>query len=63
VPVLNEVAASGGPMTTPSLKAMLKAWGVVTKVADPHLDELDEAAMRVRTLLWWLVPDRSHTGP
>jgi hypothetical protein len=50
-------------MTTPSLKAMLKAWGVVTKVADPHLDELDEAAMRVRTLLWWLVPDRSHTGP
>jgi len=47
VPVLNEVAASGGPMTTPSLKAMLKAWGVVTKVADPHLDELDEAAMLV----------------
>jgi hypothetical protein len=28
-PILNEVAASGGPMTTPSLKAMLKAWGVV----------------------------------
>jgi hypothetical protein len=44
-PILNEVAASGGPMTTPSLKAMLKAWGVVTKAADAHLDELDDAAM------------------
>jgi hypothetical protein len=44
-PILNEVAASGGPMTTPSLKAMLKAWGVVTAAADSHLDALDEAAM------------------
>jgi hypothetical protein len=44
-PILNEVAASGGPMTTPSLKAMLKAWAHVTSAADPHLDALDEAAM------------------
>ena len=29
----------------PSLKAMLKAWNVVTKAADPRLDALDEAAM------------------
>lgn len=28
-PILNEVAASGAPITTPSLKAMLKASGVV----------------------------------
>ena len=44
-PILNEVAASGGPMTTRSLKAMLKAWAVVTTASDPHLDALDEAAM------------------
>jgi hypothetical protein len=46
-PILNEVAASGGPMTTPSLRAMLKAWKHVTTTADPHLDALDEAAMLV----------------
>ena len=45
-PVLNEVAASGGPATTPSLKAMLAAWKHVTALADPHLDALDEAAVR-----------------
>lgn len=44
-PVLNEVAAYGGPATTPSLRAMLTAWGRVTSAADPHLDALDEAAM------------------
>lgn len=44
-PILNEVAASGGPATTPSLRAMLKAWRNVTSAADPHLDALDEAAM------------------
>jgi len=44
-PILNEVAASGGPMTTPSLTAMLKAWTHVTSEADPRLDALDEAAM------------------
>jgi hypothetical protein len=44
-PVLNEVAASGGPMTTPSLGAMLRAWKHVTTAADPRLDALDEASM------------------
>lgn len=44
-PILNEVAANGGPATTPSLHAMLAAWGRVTSAADPHLDTLDEAAM------------------
>jgi hypothetical protein len=44
-PILNEVAASGGPMTTPSLKAMLRAWKQVTTAADPHLDALDESAI------------------
>jgi len=47
-PILNEVAASGGPATTPSLKEMLKAWRVVTAAADLHLDGLDETAMRAR---------------
>ena len=44
-PILNEVAASGGPATTPSLRAMRKAWQTVTAAADPYLDALDEAAM------------------
>lgn len=46
-PILNEVAANGGPATTPSLRAMLKAWARVTSAADPHLDGLDEATMEV----------------
>jgi hypothetical protein len=46
-PILNEVAASGGPATTPSLTAMLKAWKTVTTTADPHLDALDETSMQV----------------
>jgi len=50
VPLLNEVAASGGPMTTPSLRSMLQAWRVVTAAADPRLDALDEAAMLRRQL-------------
>jgi DinB superfamily len=39
-PELNEIAASGGPASTPSLKAMLTAWGSVTGAADPWLDRL-----------------------
>jgi hypothetical protein len=39
-PVLNEVAASGGPATTPSLAEMLTAWRQVTRAADPWLDAL-----------------------
>lgn len=38
--VLNEVAASGGPATTPSLTEMLAAWRTVTRAADPWLDDL-----------------------
>lgn len=45
VPILNDVAANGGPPTTPSLRAMRKAWATVTAAADPWLDALDEAAM------------------
>ncbi len=44
-PTLNEIAASGGPATTPSLEAMLRAWSTVTAAADPALDALDEPAM------------------
>jgi uncharacterized damage-inducible protein DinB len=39
-PELNEIAANGGPPTTPSLKAMLAAWAAVTAAADPWLDRL-----------------------
>lgn len=39
-PDLNEIAANGGPATTPALKAMLRAWAEVTAAADPWLDGL-----------------------
>jgi hypothetical protein len=45
VPELNDIAANGGPASTPSLSAMLKAWKRVTTSVDPHLDALDEASM------------------
>jgi hypothetical protein len=47
-PILNEVAANGGPATTPSLAAMLAAWKRVTAAADAELDAFDEPAMLVR---------------
>ena len=40
VPVLNDVAASGGPPTTPPLQEMLSAWRTVTRAAEPWLDAL-----------------------
>jgi hypothetical protein len=46
VPLLNDVASSGGPPTVPSLRAMRRAWRTVTEAADGYLDGLDEAAMR-----------------
>ena len=45
VPALNDIAANGAPATTPSLRAMLKAWASVTTAADPVLDRMDETAM------------------
>ncbi len=39
-PELNEIAANGGPATTPPLAAMLGAWAEVTAAADPWLDGL-----------------------
>ena len=39
-PELNEIAANGGPATTPPLRAMLAAWSAVTAAADPWLDAL-----------------------
>lgn len=46
VPLLNDVAPNGGPPTTPSLRAMRRAWGTVTEAADRYLDALDEPAMQ-----------------
>lgn len=44
-PVLDDVAASGGPPSTPSLKTMLTAWKRVTREADRWLDDLDTKAL------------------
>jgi hypothetical protein len=44
-PELNEIAANGGPATTPPLKAMLAAWKDVTAAADPWLDDLAASEM------------------
>ncbi len=40
LPILDEVAASGGPPSTPSLTEMASAWRQVTLEADPWLDSL-----------------------
>ena len=39
-PELNEKFAFGAPMSTPSLTAMRKVWGSVTKASDPFLDSV-----------------------
>jgi hypothetical protein len=39
-PILNEVAASGGPTTTPSLKQMMAAWKKVTADVDTWMEPL-----------------------
>jgi DinB superfamily len=44
-PIVNDVAANGGPATTPSLKQMLEAWKTITTAADPYLDALEEKDM------------------
>jgi hypothetical protein len=53
-PKLNEIAANGGPATTPSLRAMIAAWNIVTAAADPWLEDLAAADM---------VGDLPGTGP
>jgi hypothetical protein len=42
-PVLNEIAPTGGPATTPPLPAMLAAWKAVTEASDPWLAGLRAA--------------------
>jgi hypothetical protein len=44
-PILEEIAAYGRPASTPSLRAMRRAWNRVTRESDPRLDALDEADM------------------
>ncbi len=39
-PEIQELFAFGAPMSTPSLKAMRRAWNTVTKAADPFLDSV-----------------------
>lgn len=48
LPVLNEVAAYGGPPSTPSLKEMRAAWLRVTREVDEWLDGLTAADMASR---------------
>ncbi len=45
VPELNDIAPNGGPMTTPSLRAMLADWKQVTSAVDRVLEPLAEADM------------------
>lgn len=45
LPILDEVASSGGPATTPPLREMLAAWRKVTREADPWLDTLTTATL------------------
>ena len=42
-PILNEVAASGGPPSTPSLKQMMAAWKKVSADVDAWMDSLSTA--------------------
>lgn len=42
-PILNEVAAYGGPPTTPSLKEMIAAWKLVAAEADAWMEPLTTA--------------------
>jgi DinB superfamily len=42
-PILNELAASGGPPSTPSLKQMMRAWKNVTAQTDSYMDPLATA--------------------
>jgi hypothetical protein len=43
LPAIQEGFASGGPMSTPSLREMLEAWRKLTSAADPFLDKLGTA--------------------
>jgi hypothetical protein len=45
LPVLEKVAASGGPASTPNLPEMRHAWKEVTEQVDPWLDRLTTADM------------------
>ena len=45
LPILDEVAASGGPPSTPSLKEMLADWKLVTHEANAWLDSLTTARL------------------
>lgn len=44
-PELNTLVASGGPPSTPSLRAMRAAWRDVTAAVDPWLDTLGAAEL------------------
>ncbi len=46
-PLLNELVASGGPMTTPSYSEMRAIWVDVTGQADPFLDSLTAESIHV----------------
>lgn len=45
VPEAGELAASGGPASTPPLADAMAAWHTITTAADPALDRLDTAAL------------------
>ena len=46
VPAAAELAATGGPASTPPLGDAMAAWHTVTSAADPALDSLDTTALQ-----------------
>lgn len=45
-PKLNDLCASGAPMSTPSMREMLDLWHQVTRAVDPFLDKLTTASLQ-----------------
>ncbi len=50
-PQLNQAFAYGAPMSSPALEDMLRAWGAVTRAADPYLDTLTTSGLQAEMLL------------
>lgn len=57
VPELNELLAHGKPASTPPVAEMWDAWHLITRTADPWLDDLTSG-----TILEALMPGYSSTG-
>lgn len=61
VPELNDLAANGGPPSTPPLAFAWAAWEQVTQAADPYLDGLTSADLTQHMIINGR-PHRESTG-